>query len=65
MFSLNFHRRAIQAQPRLPLLPVRQHLVHLVPEGVGVVAVVGVAEFVDGDVVDDGGRGHQALPVEA
>jgi len=29
-----------------------------------VIAVVEVAEFVDGDVVDDPGRGHHALPVE-
>ena len=56
--------RSILPQPLLPLAVVGHHLVDFVPEGVGVVAVVEVAELVDDDVVDDGERGHHALPVE-
>lgn len=43
---------------------VWQDLVDFVPEGVRVVAVREVAEFVDDDVIDHGERRHHAFPVE-
>ena len=48
----------------LPLPEVRQHLVDLVLESVGVVGLVKMAEFMSHDVIDDGLRGHNALPVK-
>jgi len=56
--------RPMLAQPFFPLAVVRHHLVDLVPERVGVVAVTEVAEFVGDDVVDDGLRSQHALPME-
>jgi hypothetical protein len=48
----------------LPLPEVRQHLVDLVPENVGVVGLVKMAELMSHDVIDDGLRGYNALPVK-
>ena len=61
---LQIHPRPVVPQPILALLEVRHHLVHLVPEGFGVVRVNQVGKLVDYNVVDDGQRGHHALPVE-
>jgi hypothetical protein len=43
----------MEAQPLLALTVLRHHLVHFVPECVGVIGVMQVTELVNGDVVDD------------
>lgn len=48
----------------LSLTIIRQHLVHLVPEVLGVIAVMNIPALVDDDVVDDGLRRHHAFPVK-
>ena len=60
----NIQSGPIFPQPFLPLAKVRQYLVDFVPEGVGVVGLVEMAEFVNHDVIDDRRRGHDALPVK-
>ena len=60
----NIKPRSILAQPLLPLAEIGHHRVDLVPKGVRVVSVVEVTELMDDDVVDDGLRGHHALPVK-
>src|SRR3546814_1845299 len=54
----------VDPQPFLALPVFRQHLVHFIPEGVGMVLAMEVAQLVDHDVVDDRQRRHQAFPVE-
>jgi hypothetical protein len=50
--------RTPNPQPVLAIAVVRQHLVHLVPERIGVIAMMQMAQFMDHDVVDDGQRRH-------
>ncbi len=64
VLHLQIHGRTILLQPFLSLMVVRHHLVHLVPERLGVVHAVNVTEFVHHDVVDDRWRSHHALPMK-
>jgi hypothetical protein len=43
---------------------VWEYFIYFVPEGVAVVGVVEVAEFMDDDVVDDFSWCHHAFPVK-
>ena len=52
-------------QPHFALSEIRHHLVHLIPEGVSMVALPQMAQLMDHHVVNDLGRRHHALPVKA
>src|SRR3546814_1292719 len=62
--KLKIQAGTVDPQPFLALPVFRQHLVHFIPEGVGMVLAMEVAQLVDHDVVDDRQRRHQAFPVE-
>ena len=61
---LHIQSRTVGSQPFLSLAMGGHYLVHLIPESIGVVEVVEVAKLMHHDVVDDGLRGHHALPVK-
>ena len=60
----NIQSGSIFAKPLLVFRVGWQHLVHFVPEGVGMVGVMEVAKFVNDDVVDNRLWRHHALPVK-
>jgi hypothetical protein len=62
--QLQVHGSTILPQPFLSLMVVRHHLVYLIPERLVVVHEMNVTKFVHHDVIDDGWRGHHALPME-
>lgn len=61
---LHIQPRPVHPQPLLALRILRDDFIDLVPECIGVVEMMKMAEFVDNDVVDDCLWGHHALPVE-